>query len=570
MKIVTAAEMREIDRITSKRYGVPSLTLMENAGAAVAEFTLREYPKAHTFGVICGKGNNGGDGFVAARKLHEAGKQIEVLLLADPAELKGDAAEMYKKLPVKVVIARNEDELKGEAAQDVFAADVLVDAILGTGFKPPVSGVYEEAIFSLRLAANSRPVIAVDIPSGADADAMVPRLGADSDAAAAFAAMEGWPVPAAAIVTFTAPRPAHLFDWSLTAGPIVVADIGSPRDAIVSALNLRIVTAIDVIELLEPRKPDAHKGNFGHVLVVGGSVGKAGAPAMAGMAALRAGSGLVTVAVPRSILPTVAGFMPELMTEALEETEVGTISMRALEYGRMEKLMEGKSVVAIGPGVSRHPESAEFVRSLVARCELPVVLDADGLNAFEGCASKLDGSERTLVLTPHPGEMARLTGLPAEGIQRDRVGVARKFANERRAIVVVKGWRSLIASPSGSVAVNTTGNPGMASGGTGDILTGLTAGLLAQKGASDLSPGSESDANKGELTDAKELVERINKKMTVAFVEAAVYMHGLAGDLARDELGEHSMTATDLLRFLPAAFRVAGERAGDKFVRVSG
>ena len=570
MKIVTAAEMREIDRITSERYGVPSLTLMENAGAAVAEFTRREYPKAHTFAVICGKGNNGGDGFVAARKLHEAGKQIKVLLLADPAELKGDAAEMYKKLPVKVVIAHNEGELKGEAAQDVFAADVLVDAILGTGFKPPVSGVYEEAIFSLRLAANSRPVIAVDIPSGADADAMVPRLGADSDAAAAFAAMEGWPAPAAAIVTFTAPRPAHLFDWSLTAGPIVVADIGSPRDAIVSALNLRIVTAIDVIELLEPRKPDAHKGDFGHVLVVGGSVGKAGAPAMAAMAALRAGSGLVTVAVPRSILPTVAGFMPELMTEALEETEVGTISMRALEYGRMEKLMEGKSVVAIGPGVSRHPESAEFVRSLVARCELPVVLDADGLNAFEGCASKLDGSKRTLVLTPHPGEMARLTGLPAEGIQRDRVGVARKFANERRAIVVVKGWRSLIASPSGSVAVNTTGNPGMASGGTGDILTGLTAGLLAQKGASDLSPGSESDANKGELTDAKELVERINKKMTVAFVEAAVYMHGLAGDLARDELGEHSMTATDLLRFLPAAFRVAGERAGDKFVRVSG
>jgi NAD(P)H-hydrate epimerase len=262
---------------------------------------------------------------------------------------------------------------------------------------------------------------------------------------------------------------------------------------------------------------------------------------MAAMAALRAGTGLVTVAVPRSILPTVAGFAPELMTEALEETEVGTISMRALEYGRMEKLMEGKSVVAIGPGVSRHPESAEFVRTLVAKCTLPIVLDADGLNAFEGCAGKLDGSKRTLVLTPHPGEMARLTGSSSEAIQEDRVGMARRLSRERGCIVVLKGWRTLIAQPDGLVWVNPTGNPGMASGGTGDVLTGMAAALAAQHSTS-------------------------REKAVVA----AVYLHGLAGDLARAELGEHSMTATDLLRFLPAAFRVARERARDKFVRVSG
>lgn len=527
MKIVTAAEMREIDRITSERYGVPSLTLMENAGAAVAEFTLREYPLARSFGVICGKGNNGGDGFVAARKLHEAGKQVRVLLLGDPGELKGDAAEMYKKLPVKAVIARNDGELKSEAARQVFAADVLVDAILGTGFKPPVKELYGAAIQRLQdCAGEDQPVVAVDIASGAEADQME-TYGSEG-------------TNPSATVTFTAPRPFHVFGWG-TRGPTVVASIGSPQEAVESSLGLDVITARELSLLLGARVPDVNKGDFGHVLIVGGSVGKAGAPAMTAMAVLRAGAGLVTVAVPRSILPTVAGFAPELMTEALEETEVGTISMRALEYGRMEKLMEGKSVVAIGPGISRHPESAEFVRTLVAKCTLPIVLDADGLNAFEGCAGKLDGSKRTLVLTPHPGEMARLTGFSTGTIQKDRVGVTRRFAAEHGCIAVLKGWRTLLAPPEGAVWVNPTGNPGMATGGTGDILTGMVAGLMAQH------PSKEGRASL-----------------------AAIYLHGLAGDLARDELGEHSMTATDLLRFLPAAFRVAGERATDKFVRVSG
>ncbi len=543
MKIVTAAEMREIDRITTERHGIPSLTLMENAGTALAEFALREYPQAQSFGVICGKGNNGGDGLVAARKLHEAGREVRVLLLAAPGELKGDAAAMYAKLPVTAVIARTEEELGTEAALHVFDAEVLVDAILGSGFKPPVTGVYEEAIFKLRLAAESRPVVAVDIPSGADADALVARLGADTDTSAAFAAMESWPAPASAIVTFTAPRPAHLFDWSLTSGPIVVVDIGSPQDAVVSALGLRAVTAVDPFGLLERRKPDSHKGDFGHVLVVGGSVGKAGAAAMAGMAALRAGAGLVTVATPRSALATVSGFAPELMTEPLEETEAGTISLRALDDERMEKLMAGKNVLAIGPGLSRHAETAEFVRTLVARAKLPVVLDADGLNAFEGYANQVDGSQRLLVITPHPGEMARLTESTNEQIQKDRIGTVRKFASDHDCIVVLKGWRTLIAQPDGDVWVNTTGNPGMATGGTGDVLTGMVASLLAQYSAEDHG---------------------------LYRVFGAVHLHGLAGDLARDELGEHSVTATDLLRFLPAAFRVARERARDKFVRVGG
>ncbi|MCI0366322.1 MAG: NAD(P)H-hydrate epimerase, partial [Phycisphaerales bacterium] len=400
MKIVTAAEMREIDRLTTEKYGIPSLTLMENAGSAVAEFVLQEYPEAQRIGVICGKGNNGGDGFVAARKLHEAGKTVKMLLLADPSELKGDAAEMYKKLPVKAVIARNEDELKADAADDIFHSELLVDAILGTGFKPPMSGIYEASIQLLWESAHEGiPVVAVDIPSGADADSQALVLG-PTDVRA----------PVDAVVTFTAPKPVHVFHWSIGYGSAVVADIGSPDESIQSKLDLSVITARDLLLFFGRRLPDAHKGDFGHVLVIGGSLGKAGAAAMAGMAALRAGAGLVTVAVPRSVLPTVAGFAPELMTEPLEE-DSGIVSMRALEYGRLEKLSEGKSVIALGPGISRHPEASEFVRTVVAKSKLPLVLDADGLNAFESRANELDGSKRELVLTPHPGEMARLTGL---------------------------------------------------------------------------------------------------------------------------------------------------------------
>ena len=526
MKIVSAAEMREIDRLTTEKYGVPSLTLMENAGSAVADFVLQQYPKVQCIGVICGKGNNGGDGLVAARKLHEAGKTVKVLLLADPSELKGDAAEMYKKLPVKAVIARNEDELKAEA-DDIFHSELLVDAILGTGFKPPIGDLYRSAISQMGRFAQT--TVAVDIPSGRDADAMGDP-----------ASEQGMPATASCVVTFTAPRPAHVFD-SYTMGPIVVAEIGSPPKAVTSVLGLEVTTSLDIEGFLIPRNPRSNKGDFGHVLVIGGSLGKAGAAALAGMAALRAGAGLVTVAVPRSVLPTVAGFAPELMTEPLEE-DSGVVSMRALEYEQLEKLSEGKSVIALGPGISRYPEAAEFVRTVVAKSKLPVVLDADGLNAFEGHADQLDGSGRALVVTPHPGEMARLTGLSTEAVQKDRIGIARKFAADHKCIVVLKGWRTLIAQPDGSVWVNTTGNPGMATGGTGDVLTGMIASLMAQYSAE----------NHG-----------------VHRMLAAVYLHGLAGDLARDELGEHSMIATDLLRFLPPAFRVAGERVGDRFVRIS-
>lgn len=540
MKIVTSAEMREIDRITSERFGVPSLVLMENAGSAVAEFARRSYPHTNRFGVVCGKGNNGGDGLVAARKLHEAHHEVRLLLLADPAELRGDAAANYERLPIQPVIANSSAELSSPAAQAVFASPVVIDAILGSGFRPPVAGLYAEAIEKIN--ASDARVVAVDIPSGADSDGFGDQTGALARADA--------------IMTFTRPRPAHVFG-QLSSGPIAVAPIGSPDEAVRSSLHLNVITAKDIAPVVGLRPRDSNKGMYGHVLVVGGSLGKAGAAAMAGFSALRSGAGLVTVATPRSSLPTVAGFHPELMTEPLAETGDGTISLAALDS--LQEQARNKTVLAIGPGVSRNEETAEVVRKLVLGLEGRMVLDADGLNAFEGRAKDLNpqesagsakGAGKTLVLTPHPGEMSRLTGLSIAQIQRDRVNLARTFATERRVILVLKGDRTIVAGPTGEAWVNTTGNPAMATGGTGDILTGMVAGLVAQ-----------------------------NPKQPFEAVLCAVHLHGFAGDLAagcyadiisEEQFSWHPIVATDLLKVLPLCFPRLRLRAERPWTQVAG
>ncbi len=535
MKIVSAAEMREIDRATSERFGVPSLTLMENAGAAVARFVLSDYPHAERVGIVCGKGNNGGDGFVVARKLVEAGRAVRILLLCDPEEIRGDAAAMFQKMletlrPLNItpLIVREASGLDSSDAAEIFAADVIVDAILGTGFRPPVSALYAAAIGKMNAA--SAPIVAVDIPSSTDADAMQPTSATGS----------GDRARADGIVTFTAPRPAHVFA-ALTGGPTVIAPIGSPPEAIISQLGLHLSTPSDFGSLLAPRARDANKGSYGHVLVIGGSLGKAGAAAMAGFSALRAGAGLSTIATPKSVLATVASYHPEVMTEPLEETKEGTISLRALGTG-LDALLERKTL-AIGPGISRNSETAEFVREIVKRTrdDTPIVADADGLNAFEGAAGKLSGRGRTVVITPHPGEMARLTGLSIAEIQANRLEVARNFAREHELIVVLKGHRTLIAAPDGTVWVNPTGNPGMATGGTGDVLTGMVAGLIAQHWKDEQHP-----------------------QRTLEATALAVYLHGLAGDLAAESVGEKSLVATDLVRFLPQAFAEMQNRKAEE------
>jgi hydroxyethylthiazole kinase-like uncharacterized protein yjeF len=537
MKIVTAAEMREIDRLTAEKYGVPTRVLMENAGTAVADYIVENYPSAQSVGVICGKGNNGGDGFVVARKLHEEGKIVSVLLLADPKDLSGDAADMFRRLPVPAMIAKSDAELDQPAVQTVFASDLLVDAILGTGFRPPLSGLVARAIDLMRLAdsqsGTARPLISVDIPSGADPDSLEAKA---SDSIA----------PSSAVVTFTAPRRVHLL--ASVSGPNVVANIGTPGEAIRSSLNMHAITAGDIVAVTEPRPPESHKGLFGHVLVVGGSLGKSGAAALAGMAALRSGAGLSTVATPRSVLSSVAGFAPELMTEALPETSEGSIALEAL--GKLEEIEDNKSVVAVGPGLSRHPDSAEFVRLLAAKCKLPLIIDADGLNAFEGTAEELHGRNRPLIITPHPGEMARLAGISTADVQTNRVKIARDFASAHHCIVVLKGRHTVVADHDGALWVNTTGNPGMATGGTGDILTGMIASFVGQ---------AVSGNAKAVDTHAKLLPH----------VLAAVYLHGLAGDLALNDLGEHSLIATDLLKYLPAAFRALPALAQQRFIRLS-
>jgi NAD(P)H-hydrate epimerase len=315
----------------------------------------------------------------------------------------------------------------------------------------------------------------------------------------------------------------------------VIAPIGSPPNAIVSNLGLNLSASSDFMSLLAPRARDGNKGSYGHVLVIGGSLGKAGAAAMAGFAALRAGAGLSTVATPKAVLATVASFHPELMTTALAETEKGTITLAAIDSA-LDTLLQHKTL-AIGPGISRNSETSEFVREIVQRSsnDSPLVVDADALNAFEGATDKLSGRDRTLIITPHPGEMSRLTGLSIAKIQANRLEVARTFARAHDVIVVLKGHRTLIAAPSGDVWVNPTGNPGMATGGTGDILTGIIAGLIAQ-----------------------------HPRRALEATALAVYLHGLAGDFAGESIGENSLVATDLLRFLPDAFaQTRNQKSGE-------
>jgi NAD(P)H-hydrate epimerase len=497
--------MREIDRLTSEKHGVPSIQLMENAGRAVAEYASAHFPAAKEIAVVCGKGNNGGDGLCAARYLRDRGKQVRVLLLAHPAGLSEDAGVMLERLGVEPYVATTEEEIRDFHLE---RSDLIIDGLLGTGFRPPLDPVYKAAMYAVNRTTSAN-VLAIDIPSGAEADAHE---------------VNPWTVAADAIVTFTALKPVHVYQFPRI--PTVVRQIGSPPEIVTSKLRLNAITPADFAVVMAGREADANKGDFGHVLVLGGSMGKAGAAAMSGMAALRAGAGLVSVAVPKSILSTVASFAPEMMTIPLQETPLGTFSV--LNFENMRVLSDGKRALVAGPGAGQDDETKQFLRAFVDRCEMPVVLDADGLNAFVGHVEQLTPIRHPLILTPHPGEMARLTGKKIPEVQADRVEIARAFAKEHSCYLVLKGKNTVVAEPGGEVWVNTTGNPGMATGGTGDILSGILAGLVAQ------SPDKLLEA-----------------------VIAGVYLHGLAGDIAAEAIGERGMIATDLLKSLPGAMRRA-------------
>jgi hydroxyethylthiazole kinase-like uncharacterized protein yjeF len=520
MHVLTAAEMRACDERTVEQFGATWLGLMENAGSAVAAFALREFPEAVRITVLCGKGNNGGDGLVAARHLEASGRQVRILLLSPFEQLSEDARAVFEKLPQTLkkssMLLATEEDLNRVPFDDCFReTELFLDAVFGTGFHPPLRGV--AVALRKKIADHAAPVVSVDLPSGWDADST------DMHAEDAFRSD--------AVITFTAPKLAHVFG-ALTRGPIAVAQIGSPEKAIVSSAGLTWTGASKKI-IEQPRALDSNKGRFGHVLVVGGSPGKAGAPSMSSLAALRAGAGLVTAAIPRSVAHIVAGFAAEMMTLLLEETASGDISRKNLDAARIENMLQGISVLAVGPGIGREPETAEFVRELIRQTTLPTVLDADGLNAFEGCAELLDGRDRPLVLTPHPGEMARLLGCTVAEVERDRLTAARNFATQHHVTVVLKGWRTLVAHPDGSIAVNTSGNPAMAKGGSGDVLTGIVAALIAQ------------------------FPQRIREA-----VECAVWLHGAAADSFIRTHDEHTMLATDMLQHLSHAILSPVEHDG--------
>lgn len=502
MRVLNSVQMRDADRRTIEEIGIPSLVLMENAGRQIvaALEAMHADLLEEQVAVLCGRGNNGGDGFVVSRTLAQRGVSVSVFLLGHVADVRGDARvnlEILGRLGLSIVeIADGQAwELHGP---EVTACPLIIDAIFGTGLNAPVSGLVQSVIADVN--ASGSMVVSVDLPSGLSADSPDPI---------------GDSIEADTTITLGAPKlPLVLPPGETRAGDIVIADIGIPAE-VFEALDgprVHLLTRAGTRALITPRTPDSHKGDYGHVLIVAGSRGKTGAAHLAAIGALRSGAGLVTVATPAACQPIVASMGPEYMTEALGETDAG------LDADGVDRVLEmARDVIAIGPGLGQAPATRSFVKAIVDRATMPLVVDADGLNAFRDDPDRLVGREgRHVIITPHPGEMARLVGMSTEEVQASRLEIARNFAVAHRVYVVLKGHRTLIATPDEKVFICPTGNPGMATGGTGDVLTGMIAAWLAQ------------------LLDAE------------AACKLAVYLHGMAGDLAEADEGEVSMTSGDL------------------------
>jgi NAD(P)H-hydrate epimerase len=520
MRIVTAQEMSRADRRAAQEWGVPTLLMMEHAGFGVAEVVRREGRAGADAPilVLAGKGNNGGDALAAARHLALAGVNVEVILLARRDDIKTDPRLMLgllERCGVPVTECATEKAWL-EARDRIDAAGGIVDGIFGTGLSKPISGWIADLIEAVN--HSPAPVFSIDIPSGLSgdrADIPGPAIGASVTIAL------GLPKP-----------PLVLPPAESLAGEVRVVGLGVPIEAL-----LEQPSPLDLLEdawirgLIPERAPDAHKGDFGHMLAIVGSRGKPGAGVLVCMAALRAGAGLVTAATPQSAHAAVASHRPEVMVEPLPETPGGGIAWAGID--RLRALAQGKDLIVAGPGLGSEPDTVQVLQTLAGETRLPLVLDADALNAFAGKADRLSGRDRTLVLTPHPGEMARLAGTTAAAVQENRLEAVRKLATARACHVVLKGHRTLIAAPDGHVDVNPTGNPGLATAGTGDVLTGMIGGFLAQG----LEP---QDA-----------------------LRCAVYLHGRAADLAARDKGELPLVALDILDYLPRALRSLGSMTGE-------
>lgn len=510
MKLATAKQMKEIDRHAIEELGIPGIVLMENAGAGCARTLMETFETEAVDGVVvlCGMGNNGGDGFVVARHLWNNGFPVEVYLLGKSEKVRGDARlhfDILERMGVPVTEVVNDDDTEMLEAE-LGTTGVIVDALFGTGLDRDVTGRAERAI----RAVNDSPakVVAVDIPSGLDGDTgRVLGLSVFADLTCTFG------LGKIGLVT----HPGYLH-----CGEVVVLDISLPGYA---AEEFGVATSVlepeDFMHLFAPRPDDSHKGDFGHALVVGGSPGMTGAPSMSAMAVLRSGAGLATLAVPREMHLAVEAKVVEVMSIPLTSGAGGVLGEKAAE--EVLAALAGKNVLAIGPGMGQSADATRFIAKLLPKLDVPVIIDADGLNNVAADPNLLKTCPREVIITPHPGEMARLMGTDVKAVMIDRVGAARKFAARYGVTVVLKGARTVVAAPDGRVWINTTGNPGMATAGAGDVLTGVIAGMIAQFGV----------VREGLL--------------------AGVFLHGLAGDLAQDLVGERGLVAGDILNQLPAA-----------------
>ncbi len=504
--VADIAQMRECDRITIEELGIPGLVLMENASRAVAFEALErlgEEPSGKIAWVFCGKGNNGGDGFAVARHLKNAGVVVHVVLMGRADGLKGDArfnCELFRRLGGGIIESKGDEPPVPPGGKP----DLVIDALLGTGFTGVVQGGYASAVELIN--RTGAPVIAVDIPSGVEGDT---------------GAVNGPAVQADVTVTFgLLKRGLLLPPGREAAGEVIVADIGIPP-AVVNRQDIRLnlVGEPDVRRAMPRRLPTAHKGDAGHVYIIAGSTGLTGAAAMAAKAAMRTGTGLVVVGVPRSLNPILEVKLDEAMTQPLAETAAGALSVEA--FDEISPRLEWAQVVVIGPGLGRDPATSELIAKLLPVIDRPLVIDADGLNHLAEHPELLQALPEATILTPHPGEFARLTGLTTKRIRSDPVGAARQWALEWGATVVLKGSPTVTATADERVYINPTGNSGMATGGTGDVLTGVVAGLVAQG------------------VDPRD----------AAWLGA--YIHGAAGDRARETKGTYGLVAGDLVDYLP-------------------
>jgi len=507
MKIITAQQSRNIDKRAIRDFGIPGLVLMENAASAVMAEMEQFFDglAGVKIGIVCGKGNNGGDGLALARRLRIRGITVRVALLASFGAVKSEAKvnlTILRKMDVEIL----QNATVRSLADLISWSDILVDAMLGVGLSSPLKGLYARAVDMINTAG--RPVVAIDLPTGVEADT---------------GSILGAAVKADLTVTMALlKRGLVLYPGAEYAGAVRIADIGIPREVIEKEpVSVSLLDHGAVWGVVSNRVPDAHKGDFGHLMVVAGSPGKAGAAVMTAKGALRTGAGLVSVATPNSLVPIIQSGIPEAMCVPSAESIEGTLGLGAEE--ELLKAVQKMSACALGPGLSTHYETVQAVLNFVQRITVPVVIDADGLNAFAGFTDILRKTKASLIVTPHPGEMGRLLGISSAEVQKDRIGVASSFAKKHNLTVVLKGAATIVATPSGWVYVNTTGNPGMASGGTGDALTGMIGSFLAQ------GYGASQAACLG------------------------VYLHGLAGDLAAKEKGEMAMIAGDLIEKIPEA-----------------